>query len=190
MEVSLRKERVEQEKKDARILEILKIKDRQLGDIQEENRTQEAQYEKLGEAFQELKLRNAVLEDRELNLTHVVRQLEAKLESVTAKLDQLESGKEYRRLLESEERLKEATQYLEAMQEGLNVSQLALQKKDNIEIYLQEVIARLKEQVSDKDAHIQELTSEWNSEKELRIRADEQARTFETQLKSENPAKS
>ena len=87
MEVSLRKERVEQEKKDARILEILKIKDRQLGDIQEENRTQEAQYEKLGEAFQELKLRNAVLEDRELNLTHVVRQLEAKLESVTAKLD-------------------------------------------------------------------------------------------------------
>ena len=87
MEVSLRKERVEQEKMDARLLEILKIKDRQLGDIQEENRTQEAQYEKLGEAFQELKLRNAVLEDRELNLTHVVRQLEAKLESVTAKLD-------------------------------------------------------------------------------------------------------
>lgn len=52
------------------------------------------------------------------------------------------------------------------------------------------MIARLKEQVSDKDARIYELTSEWNSEKELRIRADEQARTFETQLKSENPAKS
>ena len=32
------------------------------------------------------------------------------------------SGKEYKRLIEQEERLKEVSQYLESLQEGLNAS--------------------------------------------------------------------
>lgn len=76
------------------------------------------------------------VEGRDKQLVLTVKALEAKLETATSKLERIESGKEYKRLLESEERLKEVSAYLESLQDGLNASQIALQKKEGLEVYL------------------------------------------------------
>lgn len=53
MEVTLRKERDTQEHKDAKILEMLKSKDRQIEELQSRTVSQETEYGKLATAFQE-----------------------------------------------------------------------------------------------------------------------------------------
>jgi len=50
-------------------------------------------------------------------------------------------------------------------------------------------VARLKEQLADRDQKLADLAKEIGKERELRIRADEQARTFEAQLREGGGAK-
>jgi septal ring factor EnvC (AmiA/AmiB activator) len=119
--------------------------------LKEEAASQGQEARRLQKELDTLRADLGQAEGRDKQLVLTVKALEAKLEAATSKLEKIESGKEYKRLLESEERLKEVSAYLESLQEGLNASQLALQKKEGLEVYLQEIVGRLKEQLAERD---------------------------------------
>ena len=74
---------------------------------------QEADYGKLAQAFQEQKRRLRSREEQEQQMTEAMQELENQVESLRGKISSYEKGKEYRRLIESEESLKEAQSYIE-----------------------------------------------------------------------------
>jgi uncharacterized protein (UPF0218 family) len=81
--------------------------------------------------------------------------------------------------LETEERLREMEGYAETMRGEVERLSGALIQKENMEVYLQEVINRLKAQVSEMEDESKSLADELEQEKERRIRADQQAKIFE-----------
>ncbi len=60
----------------------------------------------------------------------LVKDLEAQLDSAFAKLESYEKGKEYRRLLESEDKLRELEDYTENMRGEMHAMQEALQQRE------------------------------------------------------------
>ncbi|TNV88004.1 hypothetical protein FGO68_gene12191 [Halteria grandinella] len=185
MEITLRKERMEQEAKDQTILKILKAKDQQIGELEERVQGQEEEYGQINMAFQDIKKRNKHLEEQVL----MTSALQQKLDMSQLKVESLEKGKEYRRLLEAEERVRELTQYSQGLEAEITQVQTLLAQKENMELYLQEVLARYKDQLSERDEDLRHLTDDFEREKELRIRADQQARIYEGQLRGESTAK-
>ena len=103
MALSLKKEREQQERKDAKVLEILRVKDKILEDLQNKLVSSEAEYGKLATLYQEQKKKLRMLEEQEEGNQRSRRDLEEALETFRVRVETFEKGKEYRRMLEVED---------------------------------------------------------------------------------------
>ena len=173
MALSLKKEREQQERKDAKVLEILRVKDKILEDLQNKLVSSEAEYGKLATLYQEQKKKLRMLEEQEEGNQRSRRDLEEALETFRVRVETFEKGKEYRRMLEVEDQLKEATQIITRYQQELaNVNQ-KLSEKLQIESLYEEALQRAKEQIRDKESEIQHMTHELSQERDSRMREQE-----------------
>lgn len=72
MEINLKKFKDEQLVKDAKVLNILKMKDNQIEELQAKCVKQEADYGRLAQTFQEQKRQLSILEESEESLNVIV----------------------------------------------------------------------------------------------------------------------
>eukprot|EP00347_Sterkiella_histriomuscorum_P007164 403350016 len=186
MDLTLKKERDQQERKDAKILDILKIKDRQIEELQTRTVQQEGDYGKLAQMFQEQKRNIRAFEDRENTLMTDQREMEQRIENLQAQLDSFQRGKEYQKLLEMEDQLKQANDYIQTCQQELLNCQTELQEKSQVESFFDEAVNRYKEQLKQQDIRNRQLEVEVSNEKELRIREEEHLKSVMAQLNQVN----
>ncbi|CDW71439.1 UNKNOWN [Stylonychia lemnae] len=182
MELTLKKERDQQERKDAKILEILKIKDKQMEEIQTKFLTQESENSKLISALQDHKRQIKQMEQREKQITKEAEDLELKLQKAQSQISELHHGEQFKKLQYLEDKLKEANDYIQSCQDELLRTQTELQEKAQIEQFFEEAMQRFKDQAQIKDRQISQLSQELEVEKEMKIRQEEHLKVLMDQL--------
>ena len=183
MELSLRKERENQEAKDVKVLDILKFKDAAIEDLQQKNVKQESEIGKISQAYQELLKHSKEAEEDNQHQKETVRLLSEQLEQVQRRLLESSDGANFEHLQNQLQDSVGANSHLQAKIYDLEAS---LQEKTSNEVYWQEAIDRFKNINDDKDEKIRALERDVESLRKENYSKDDKIDLLNDRIKELN----
>lgn len=148
----------------------------------------EAEFGKLAQAFQELKRVLRSHEDKHQELMTEKNQLKDKVTELQQQLEAFQRGKEYKRLIELEEQVAKANEYIQTCQSEVMKCQTELAEKSQVEHFFDEAVQRYKEQLKQQDIQIGNLQAELQVEKDLRTKEQERLQSALDQISQLNSA--